>query len=73
MAGLALVGGFVLVFGFVLWLAFRSARKVGEVEAHEEAARLAAERAREAASIDEAVRGADPDRLRDELRPDDRK
>lgn len=68
MTSLALVAGFVGLFGFVIWLGLRAARKAGEIDAEAEAARTAADHAKKALAVDEATKRADPDALRDELR-----
>jgi len=70
MTGLYLVIGFVGLFGLVIWLGFRAARQTGEIEHRAETGEAMADHGKRAAAIDEAVARADPDKLRDELRPD---
>lgn len=65
----AIIGGLVVVAIFLVWLAFRQARKRGEAEADGRSNKRSAEHAREAAEIDEDVaRMSDADRRRERLR-----
>ena len=61
---IAVVGG--AIFG--IWMAFRSARKRGEAEVRTDYAANSAERAQEAAEIDDEVAGLDSDDLDHRLR-----
>ena len=65
---LGVIGALVLGALFVVWMAFRSARKRGQEEVRFDQAKQSADRAQEAAEIDEDVDSASLDDLVDELR-----
>ena len=68
MTTLAIVGGVVAVAMFLVWLAFRYARKAGEAGAERDHAMTKAEQARKANEIDEDVARLSDAGLDDELR-----
>ena len=65
---LAIVGGAVVVFSFLGWLAFRYVRKAGEAEAERKHFQAKSEQARRANEIDEKTGGMSVAQLDDELR-----
>ena len=64
----AIIGGGIIVAVFLVWLAFRQARKRGEAEAESEAHERSAEDAREAREIEEDVARMSDDELDRRLR-----
>lgn len=65
---MGLIAAVVLGVVVFVWMAFRSARKRGQREVQLDQATKSADRAQEAAEIDEDVNRTDVDDLRDELR-----
>lgn len=65
---IGVIGAALLGVGLLIWMAFRSARKRGQAEVRHDYAANSAERAQEAARIDDEVAGLDSDDLDSELR-----
>ena len=65
---IGMIGALVLGVGLVIFLAFRNARKRGERDAQFDQSKQSADRARDAAEIDDDVRRLDDDDLDSELR-----
>ena len=63
-----LIGALVLGVVVFVWMAFRSARKRGQRDAQFDQSKQSADRARDAAEIDDDVRRLDDDDLDSELR-----
>ena len=65
---IGVIGALVLGVGLVIVKAFRNARKRGERDAQFDQSKQSADRAQDAAEIDEDVARADIDDIDDELR-----
>lgn len=65
---IGLIGALVLGVVAFVWMAFRNARKRGERDAQFDQSEQSAERAKDAAKIDDDVRRLDDDDLDSELR-----
>lgn len=65
---IGLIAAVVLGVGMFVWMAFRSARKRGQEEVRFDQAEQSADRAQEAAEIDDEVSRLDPDDVDSRLR-----